>query len=659
MWDDDKFVGFDFETDGVLREYALQPWRMRQDQIAEEEAAFAPNVMPYQRLAHKRAWPTSVSLVRKLSNPNRFEKLGKTMPDPSGIYLLIKQAVDEGLTIVGWNIVFDIQWLLAIEKPNMRELVFKAKWLDGMLLWRHYFIEPEYDMDRSKKKSYSLKEGVREMLPDYGGYEDDVVYHNPTEEELEDLHKYNHRDVIFTLKFARLFYNKLAKEPQRLKAALIESACLPYVAEANLHGMRIDPLIAKELAAYCDGTAAKMLGKLGKHGVTEKIVRSPKQLSTLMFDVWQLPVLKKNTSKKTGNETNSTDKEVLHELAFIDWRAKALREFREALGNKTKFAETPLIAAEYNDDGYARPAGIVFGTYSGRMTYASKQGKNKDARQTGFALHQMKREKIYRETVIAPEGHEIVEFDASGQEFRWMACASGDSTMLSLCEPGEDPHSFMGARIEDLDYHALMAAVKAKEEWAAGPQGTRMMGKVGNLSLQYRTSAPKLKSVARVQYLIPMELPQARRIHATYQRTYPGVPIYWDNQIRLVRKVGYCETLAGRRVQVTGDWSGNFGWSMGSTAINYRIQGTGADQKYLAIAVLRNILTKYNVRFAWDLHDGLYFYVPIPNVERFQTEAKKLLDNLPYQKAWGYTPPIPMPWDTKRGASWGSLKEMK
>lgn len=658
MWNDDKFVGFDYETGGVLNEYALQPWRVRQAKSAEELAIEPFHVPPYQSFKG-RAWPTSVSFVRKLSNPDRFDRRGTTMPDPSSIYLLLKQAVDEGLTIVGWNVVFDIQWLLAIQKPNLRELVFKAKWLDGLLLWRHYFIEPEYDMDRSKKKSYSLKEAVREMLPDYGGYEEDIVYHNPTPEELEALHKYNHRDVIFTLKFARFFYNKLAAEPQRLKAALIEAQCLPFVAEANLQGMRIDPLVANELAAWCDATAAKNLKKLAPHGVTEKVVRSPKQLSKLMFEDWGLPVLKKNTSKKTGNETNSTDKEVLHELSFMDWRAKSLREFREALGNKTKFAETPLEAATYNDDGFARPQAIVFGTYSGRMTYASKQGKNKDERQTGFALHQMKRGKEYRETVIAPEGHEIVEFDASGQEFRWMACASGDPTMLSLCEPGEDPHSFMGARIEEKDYHEFMKAVKAKEEWAAGPQGGRMLGKVANLSLQYRTSAPKLRSVSRVQYNLPMELPQARRIHTTYQRTYPRVPIYWDNQIRIVRKVGYVETFDGRRVQITGDWNGDFGWSMGSTAINYRIQGTGAGQKYLAIAVLKNMLVDYNVRFAWDLHDGLYFYAPKAIAEKFQVEGKKKLDNLPYTKAWGYTPPIPMPWDTKRGASWGSLKEMK
>jgi hypothetical protein len=66
----------------------------------------------------------------------------------------------------------------------------------------------------------------------------------------------------------------------------------------------------------------------------------------------------------------------------------------------------------------------MFGTYTGRMTYASKQGKNKDARQIGFALHQIKRGSEYRGIMQAPPGYTIVEFDAAGQEYRWMATLS-------------------------------------------------------------------------------------------------------------------------------------------------------------------------------------------------------------------------------------------
>lgn len=624
QWDDAKHIAFDFETSGELPEYALQPWRVAQGQ----------------------AWATSLAWCQRV--PTGLAVEGGLNPTREMMEAMLRHAIDNKLTICGWNTVFDIQWLLAY---GLEDLVFQARWLDGMLLWRHWFIEPEYDMDRGKKKSYGLKPCVAEVLPQFAGYADDVDFHDEDPEARRKLHEYNVRDTMFTLRLTRHWYRLLAQEPHRLKAALIEAECLPMVAKANLMGLRVDRFATSELAQRLVDDAGRALVSLAPHGVTEKIVRSPKQLATLLFDDWKLPVY-----KETATGARGTDKEALHELAFIDPRAKTLREYREALNNKTKFADAPLTSMDYNGDDQTHPQAIVFGTYSGRLTYASKQGRNKDERQTGFALHQMKRGKDFRNVVTAPLGYTLMEFDASGQEFRWMAIASGDTTMLDLCLPGEDAHSFMGAQIRSRSYRDL---IKLVHEGDPDAKDGRQLGKVANLSLQYRTSAGKLRSVARVQYNLPMELPEARMIHKTYQIAYPDVPRYWQKQISMTKRLGYVETFAGRRVQVVGNWAGNREWSMGSTAINYRIQGTGADQKYLAMMVLKPYLRKIGGYFAWDLHDGIYMFMPDNMVARAATDIRAILADLPYQKAWGFSPPIPLPWDCKAGKSWGDLKEWK
>ena len=237
-----------------------------------------------------------------------------------------------------------------------------------------------------------------------------------------------------------------------------------------------------------------------------------------------------------------------------------------------------------------------------------------------------------------------------------MAILSNDHVMLQLCQPGEDAHSYMGARIVNKDYRFLQTAAKVKD---SQEEADRYLGKVANLSLQYRTYPKTLRKVARVHYNIPMELPEAQRIHRTYQSTYTQVPIYWDRQIGIVRKQGYAETLAGRRVQVVGDWDGKLGWQMESTSLNYPVQGTGADQKYLALKVLKPYLLDVCGRFAWDLHDGIYLWVPDDKVEKVLVEGRRLLNHLPYESEWGFTPPIPLPWDAKFGKSWGALKEWK
>jgi DNA polymerase-1 len=276
--------------------------------------------------------------------------------------------------------------------------------------------------------------------------------------------------------------------------------------------------------------------------------------------------------------------------------------------------------------------------------------------QIGWAVHQMKSGPDYRSIIVAPHGHSIVEFDAAGQEFRFMALISGDTTMLHLCRPGEDPHSFMGSRADTrYEYRELIKRVAEEDKEA---KRIRKGGKVLNLSLQYRTSPKTLRTRSRVDHGMDMTPEQAQHNYYVYHRTYPGVKVYHKTAIEKTQQCGYAETLAGRRVQVIGDWD-RYGWQLGSTAINYPVQGTGACQKYLAIRALSELYTELGARFMLDLHDGLFSVVPDHYVSEFCDRGKRILDNLPYGSAWGYTPSIPLPWDVKVGKSWGALHEVK
>jgi DNA polymerase-1 len=421
------------------------------------------------------------------------------------------------------------------------------------------------------------------------------------------------------------------------------------IARANLDGLIVDTLEARNLSACLKQVAAAKLASLAPHGITEKIVRSPKQLGEVLYDQWKLPVL-----SFTATGARSTDKVSLHRLAFRDTRVKRVKEYREALNNDTKFATAPLRSCAYNGDRRSHPQMRVFGTYTGRMTYSSKQGRGKGERQVGFALHQEKRDALFRRIIVPPPGFTLMEFDAAGQEYRWMAIASNDSTMLKLCELGQDPHAFMASRIDrTMTYPQIITGAKIAGSHEAN---ARQCGKVVNFSSQYRVGYKKLQQIAEVDYGISLTLEEAQRIQRIYLQTYPGIQRYWNEQIQSAQAKGYVETIPGRRVRVTGQWGGDMAWQMEGTAINYRIQGTGAEQKYLALRCVREYVNGIGARFAWDLHDGLYFYVPIPKVEEAAYTIKDILDTLPYEATWKFKPPIPMPWDCKAGPSWGDLK---
>lgn len=238
-----------------------------------------------------------------------------------------------------------------------------------------------------------------------------------------------------------------------------------------------------------------------------------------------------------------------------------------------------------------------------------------------------------------------------------MAVESKDPTMIALCQPGEDAHAYMGASIRSLDYRELQDRVRAGDKEA---KSIRQLGKVANLSLQYRTSAARLQQVAAVQYGIKLNDSEARHIHATYRQTYPMVPKYWQRQRSLIVASRTVSNLAGRRVNIYPYHRREPGseWSYEQTAINYPIQSIGADQKFLALAVAHRHLPKFNARFYFELHDGLFFIVPTEHADEFGPYMKKLLSNLPYQAAWGFDPVVMFPVDGKCGPSWGELRDL-
>lgn len=633
-----KLVSFDVETRGTEDGYGLQPFRVKTGEAWLTMCAFA-----------------SKGSVKGIMRPHTEKLRG-----------YLEHFAANGYTICGWNTPFDMAWLIAM---GLRDEVYACKWLDGMLLWRHLTAAPEWS--GLAPSSYSLKNAVATFYPDEAGYEKDINFETDDPEELSALLDYNKKDAAFTLRLVNKFWDEMTERQQRI--ALIESACLPMVAESYVDGIVANRDKAETLAQSLEETANIAMVKL-KLSTTETIddtiLASPTKLRKLLYEDWGLPV-----PKLTKKDAASTDRDALSQLAPIDKRAGLLNEYRESKNNRTKFALGTVNSLDYNGDGRVRPNAKVYGTYTGRMTYGSKIGRGKSVRPTGVALHQWKRAKDFRDIIEVPEGYTLLEFDFSGQEFRWMAVMSGDRTMIQLCQPGEDAHSYMGARIGNQKYSALRSHIEQGDDPKA--KELRQLGKVANLSLQYRTSAMTLQRVARVGYQLDISQQECKAIHATYRTTYPRVQDYWQRQITFAGANGFIETIAGRRVHVgTKDtWIGyrtigydndepitepvDNKWGSESTAINFPIQGSGADQKYLALAVAKNYLPSVEGHFYFELHDGLFFIVPDRYAEKARVEIKAMLSNLPYKRAWNVDLPVDFPVDSKMGKTWGQLKEFK
>lgn len=177
-----------------------------------------------------------------------------------------------------------------------------------------------------------------------------------------------------------------------------------------------------------------------------------------------------------------------------------------------------------------------------------------------------------------------------------------------------------------------------------------------NLSMQYRVGEKKQRVMARVQYGLDKDITTIKRWRALYHSTFPEVKQHWQRAVSKARAVGYAETLAGRRYYID-KWGQDDKWSSESSAINFPIQGTGADMKNLAITAMT---TKFpELEFLYDVHDGLFAWAPKSRegIELCK-EVRECLNNLDYESAWGWKPRIPLPWDLSIGVNWGGMKEV-
>ena len=180
LWKPEKYQTFDVETSGVKPEYALQPWRMAQG----------------------KAWLTSFVSLKIVNDTPVYgggvlDSLSRPH-DPDYTKNMLKVFLEEALhnktTLVGWHVVFDIAWLMAY---GLQDLALQQTYLDGMLLWKHYCGEPEYDTSRAHRKSYSLKAFVPEYIPEAAGYENDIDFHDRSPTARKQLHAYNKKDNLY------------------------------------------------------------------------------------------------------------------------------------------------------------------------------------------------------------------------------------------------------------------------------------------------------------------------------------------------------------------------------------------------------------------------------------------------------------------------------
>ena len=401
----------------------------------------------------------------------------------------------------------------------------------------------------------------------------------------------------------------------------LELPLVPILAQIERTGVRVDVKSLASQAVVLERELADLSRRIFSLAGGEFNINSPKQLSEILFEKLQLPVL-----KRTGRErTASTAVEVLEELAaqheicrfILDWRqlAKLKGTYIDALPELVN-PETGRVHTQISQAVAA----------TGRLSSSDPNLQNIPIRtEIGRQI---------RSAFIADPGHVLISADYSQIELRVLAHLSGDETLTAAFTRGDDIHDQTAAKVFGPDS-------------TLDPNELRRRAKIINYALLYgKTAFTLAKDIGVSQQA-------AQQFIDAYFAGFPRVRAFIDKTLAEAQASGVVKTMFGRRRPVPELTSRNFQIRAGAEriAVNMPIQGTAADiLKRAMIDVHRALAAAHpRARMILTVHDELLFESP-------QNEADAVAALVKQQMSSAVKLNVPLDVDAGIGTNWTEAK---
>ena len=341
-------------------------------------------------------------------------------------------------------------------------------------------------------------------------------------------------------------------------------------------GIAVDRKELEKLAAFFEGEVSRET-KLAHSAVGHEFnVASPKQLQVVLFDELKLPKTKKI---KTGYTTDAESLDWLHQKSGHPVLTSLLR-IRE-----TKKLGTTVegLIAEIAKDGRIHTHFQQTVAATGRLSSTGPNLQNIPVRtEEGRSI---------RNCFIAGKGYVgLLTADYSQIEMRIMAHLSHDEKLLKAFESGEDLHATIAGQIFGVAPHDV------------DPQMRRQI-KAMSYGLAYGLSSYGLSAQ------LDISPPAAQDLMDKYFERFGGIRDYLKIVVEDARKVGYTETIMGRRRYLPDLMHDNRQRREVAErmALNAPIQGSAADIIKLAMLKVQAAIEKEKLasRLLLQIHDEL------------------------------------------------------
>ena len=325
-------------------------------------------------------------------------------------------------------------------------------------------------------------------------------------------------------------------------------------------------------------------------------IQSPKQIGEILFQVKNLPII-----KKTPGGAPSTDEEVLQKLSENYPLPARILDYRSLAKLQSTYVEKLPRMADSK-------TGRVHTNYAQAVAATGRLASNEPNLQN-IPVRTEEGRKI-REAFIARPEWQLISADYSQIELRIMAHIAQDANLLEAFAQGRDIHQATAAEI----FGVPLEGVTPEQ---------RRYAKVINFGLIYGMSAFGLASN------LGIERSAAQTYIDTYFGRYPGVAKYMSDTRVLAKEKGYVETIFGRRLWLPEINSSNGMRRQGAerAAINAPMQGTAADLIKLSMIAVQSWLEAQHLqtKMLLQVHDELVLEVPPSELELVKMNLRNLM----------------------------------
>ena len=398
----------------------------------------------------------------------------------------------------------------------------------------------------------------------------------------------------------------------------VEMALVPVLVAMERNGILLDTDLLREMSLEMGKELLRLEKEIYGSVGHQFNINSPQQLGKVLFEDLRLPQSRRT---KTGY---STEASVMEALRGVHPVVEFILQYRQLSKLKSTYVDA-LPALINRKTGRVHTTFNQTGTTTGRLSSSDPNLQN-------IPIRTEMGNKI-RKAIMAPPGAYLLSADYSQIDLRVLAHLSQDPSLVAAFAQDEDIHATTASKLFGISVDEVSSEM-------------RRNAKTVNFGVIYGMSDYGLEQATK------LSREQAAQFIALYFDKYPKVKEYLEATKAQARKLGYVQTVLGRRRFLPEVNSANrmVREAAERMAINAPVQGSSADIIKIAMIDLCREMEKRKLKskMLLQIHDELLFEVPEAEVAEMKSLVSELMPQALELR-------VPVKIDIKLGRNWAEM----